>query len=199
MANTKTELRHHYRQTRKALSPTEQSQHKKSLTQLLLSENIFQPSQRVAFYWPSDGEISTLSLLSHCLAQRIQCYLPCLDTEQKGLQFGLCDNKTTLFPNRYGIPEPVTEQFVPLDQLDCMLIPLVAFDSAGNRLGMGGGFYDYTLNQATEKKPLLIGLAHACQSATTLPIEPWDFPLDAIATEKRIVWFHKRLSKRQAS
>lgn len=199
MANTKTELRKHYRQIRKALSSTDQSQHTRNLTQILLSENIFQPNQRIAFYWPSDGEISTLSLLSHCLAQHISCYLPCLDPEQKGLQFGLCDSTTRLFPNRYGIPEPVTETFVTLEQLDCMLLPLVAFDSAGNRLGMGGGFYDYTLNQATEKKPLLIGLAHACQSATRLPVEPWDFPLDAIATEKKILWFHKRFTKQQAS
>lgn len=199
MIKTKSELRQHYRQVRQALSPSEQTNHAKSLMHLLLSEALFQPGHQIAFYWPNDGEISTLPLLAHCLSQQIKCYLPCLDSEQKGLQFGLCDNVTPLFPNRYGIPEPVTQQFATLDQLDYLLVPLVSFDAGGNRLGMGGGFYDYTLNQATEKKPVLIGLAHACQAATTLPTEPWDFPLDAIVTEKRIVWFHKRVKKQQAS
>src|SRR5690606_40461575 len=65
-------------------------------------------------------------------------------------------------------------------------LPLVAFDARGNRLGMGGGFYDRTFARAPRARtlrPRLVGLAHHFQQVASLPAEPWDIPLDAIATD----------------
>ncbi len=93
--------------------------------------------------------------------------------------------------NRYGIFEPELNcsHICPVAELDFILTPLVAFDSQGNRLGMGGGYYDRTLAQIPDnavKKPVLIGIAHQCQEVDALPIASWDVPLDYIVTPERI-------------
>lgn len=93
--------------------------------------------------------------------------------------------------NRYGILEPQLNcsHVSPVAQLDMILMPLVAFDSKGNRLGMGGGFYDRTLAHLPKNKaqrPTLIGIAHQCQFVDALPVASWDIPLDYIITDERI-------------
>ncbi len=78
----------------------------------------------------------------------------------------------------------------PTWTLDIILLPLVGFDRYGNRLGMGGGFYDRTLarlNHCDMKRPLLIGLAHHCQEVEQLQTQSWDIPLDIIATDKELI------------
>src|SRR5690606_20410008 len=78
-------------------------------------------------------------------------------------------------------------------QLVCM--PLVAFDQQGNRLGMGGGFYDRTLAFMHQpgQQPALLGCAYDWQKTTALAAEPWDIPLSAIATDQRLYRFRKRM------
>ncbi|WP_081926668.1 MULTISPECIES: 5-formyltetrahydrofolate cyclo-ligase [unclassified Alteromonas] len=103
---------------------------------------------------------------------------------------------TTLVKNKYNIDEPelACHNVVPTSTIDVILMPLVGFDSKGNRLGMGGGYYDRTLvftqiTRFTQKKPILIGIAHDEQEVETLPFEPWDIPVDIIVTPKRILSF----------
>ena len=95
-------------------------------------------------------------------------------------------------PNRFGIAEPELGKnpTAPVWTLDIILLPLVAFDRAGNRMGMGGGFYDRTLarlNNSAMERPLLIGLAHHCQEVEHLQAQSWDIPLDIIATDKELI------------
>ncbi|CCQ09874.1 5-formyltetrahydrofolate cyclo-ligase [Pseudoalteromonas luteoviolacea B = ATCC 29581] len=92
--------------------------------------------------------------------------------------------------NAYGILEPVLNcsEVCPIAQLDLLLMPLVAFDKQGNRMGMGGGYYDRTLASYYKQNwetPRLIGLAHDCQQVDELPTEVWDVPLQAILTPTR--------------
>lgn len=98
-----------------------------------------------------------------------------------------------LVNNRYGILEPSTKYIKPTAQLDIILMPLVGFDRLGNRLGMGGGYYDRALafkrRQAWRKKPLLIGLAFDGQEIQQLAAQPWDIPMDAVATPTRFIRF----------
>jgi 5-formyltetrahydrofolate cyclo-ligase len=76
-----------------------------------------------------------------------------------------------------------------------MLLPLVAFDKNGNRIGMGGGFYDHTLAylniRKVWRKPKLIGLAHELQKVKQLQSNPWDIPLDGVVTEKEFRYYKK--------
>ena len=100
--------------------------------------------------------------------------------------------------NKYGILEPKLDvrSIVSVTDIDIIFTPLVAFDEFGNRLGMGGGFYDRTLaawyleyQQNKQAKPMPIGLAHDCQKVKAIPIENWDIPLPKIITPSTIYHF----------
>lgn len=116
-----------------------------------------------------------------------KCYLPVLSSStEKLLQFAEYTPNTQLAPNRYDILEPQAAKTIAPEQLDLVIMPLVAFDDWGNRLGMGGGYYDKTfafLREEKNKMPVLIGLAYAMQEVSTLPADEWDVPLRGILTE----------------
>src|SRR5690606_30711932 len=115
-----------------------------------------------------------------------QLYLPVLHPFVAGyLLFVRYDPDTLLYPNRFGIPEPLAQchHLQPGNQLGISFTPLVAFDLKGNRLGMGGGFYDRTLSQLPAKsRSQVIGLAHSCQQVDAVPTDSWDVPLQRIIT-----------------
>ena len=104
-----------------------------------------------------------------------------------------------LRPNRWGIKEPILklQHCLKPEQLDLVLLPLVAFDMEGHRLGMGKGYYDraFAFRCQTTGKPFLLGLAHECQlSGQLLPVAAWDVDLDAVATAFRIYRFRANRS-----
>lgn len=92
--------------------------------------------------------------------------------------------------NRYQILEPTLDvrAVKPVNKLDIICTPLVAFDNSGQRLGMGGGYYDRTLSQWHQHKqgPYPLGLAHDCQHVEQLPSEQWDVPLPKIITPSKL-------------
>ncbi len=97
-----------------------------------------------------------------------------------------------LIRNRYGIFEPDIRRRKPIPAwgLDLLLLPLVAFDASGNRIGMGGGFYDRTFAYLKTRNrwhtPKLIGIAHELQHIDSIEPNAWDIPLNGIVTESRI-------------
>jgi 5-formyltetrahydrofolate cyclo-ligase len=91
-------------------------------------------------------------------------------------------------PGSFGIPEPVGDHTTPLSAHDVVLVPLVAFDEHGHRLGQGGGFYDRALARAIPR-PAVIGIAHSFQQVASVPTESWDVPIDAVVTEDHILEF----------
>ncbi len=139
-------------------------------------------AQKIAFYMPFKGEISPLPLMDMLINQGKEIYLPALDPNNKGqLLFVKYENQESLIINQFGILEPKLniKNILSLDKLDMIFVPLVAFDKQGNRLGMGGGFYDRTLAQL-DTKCITVGLAHQCQIIDFLPTESWDKKLDYI-------------------
>ncbi len=95
--------------------------------------------------------------------------------------------------NRLKIDEPKLDvrDVLPLGRLDVLMVPLVAFDTAGQRLGMGGGFYDRTLQNWQDYSLQPVGYAHDCQQVDALPTEHWDIPLPAVITPRRCGSGHK--------
>lgn len=89
-----------------------------------------------------------------------------------------------LRPNRFGILEPVGTLEVGLAEVDLALVPLVAWDASGGRLGMGASFYDRLFQPfADEPRPLRVGVAYGVQEVDRVPLEPWDVPLHMVLTE----------------
>ncbi len=123
-------------------------------------------------------------------------YLPVLHGRR--LWFLPYDSETPLARNRFGILEPDVspKRRRALEALDMVLVPLVAFDEQGNRLGMGGGYYDrtfaYLLGRRRWTRPLLVGVAYEFQCSAALPTRPWDVPLQAVATERGLRFFARR-------
>lgn len=105
------------------------------------------------------------------------------------LRFARWHDGARLHRNRFHIPEPRRQARLSARALNVVLLPLTGFDASGNRLGMGGGFYDRTLafkRRHRKARPLLVGVAHACQQVSTLPAEIWDVPLAMIVTDRGV-------------
>ena len=92
--------------------------------------------------------------------------------------------------NAFGIPEPLAGEAIGARWLDLVLVPTVAFDARGARLGMGAGYYDRALEfrrrLAHWRGPRIVGLAFDCQQVARIPLGPHDIPLDAIVTESGV-------------
>jgi 5-formyltetrahydrofolate cyclo-ligase len=100
--------------------------------------------------------------------------------------------------NRFGIDEPLINHQLQTRpwRLSLVLMPLVGCDPQGNRLGMGGGFYDRTFAYRRLRKnwtgPCLLGLAHRCQKVAMLPSAAWDIPVDGIVSDEEIITIRPR-------
>ncbi|MCJ8341010.1 MAG: 5-formyltetrahydrofolate cyclo-ligase [Pseudomonadales bacterium] len=190
------QLRRQMRDARKALSAEQQQLSGASLLHHLQQLNSFNSAEHIALYLASDGEIDPQSVIDHCWAMGKQVYLPVLDPDlHNQLLFVHYHNNTLMCRNKYAIEEPATpyQKSIPAAELDLVLLPLVAFDDQGNRMGMGGGYYDrsfaFMLETATDcaekHLPVLIGLAHQLQQVDKLAVESWDIPLSGIVTNQR--------------
>lgn len=194
----KQQLRRDIRARRRAMDQAQQQAASQSLLQNLINSPPFQSSQHIAFYLANEGEIDPHPLLDAAWQQGKRCYLPILDGNgENRLFFAPYTPDTELIPNRYDIPEPrhTPDQLHPGNELDLILVPLVAVDLEGNRMGMGKGFYDRTFEfRRTDKqcrKPILIGLAHSFQQIAKMQANEWDVPLEGLATEKSFTLFDK--------
>ncbi len=171
----------------------------RGLLRVAAASRIFQRSMRIAFYVPNDGEQDILPLCERAWARRKRCFLPVLDPlNPPRLRFLRYESGDRLISNRFGIPEPdrAARERVSAAALDLILLPLVAFDDDGNRLGMGGGFYDRTLGFLRQRRywqrPLCYGVAFEFQRIDRITPAPWDVPLDGCLTETREYRFNRR-------
>ena len=190
------EIRNRSRAARRALSSKQQRAARRNLAKTLACHLLYLRSERVAFYWPNDGEIDPTDALSAALAAGKSCYLPVLYRGGANrLLFARVNARTKFTPNRFGIPEPdiAVEGWVHAQYLDLILAPLVAFDHCGNRIGMGGGYYDNSLKYLRRgrswTRPRIIGLAHEVQRVASIERNAWDIPLHGAITDKRIYKF----------
>ena len=186
-------LRAEMRAQRRAISEAERTSMARSLARHLGNWLRLRRARKIAGYLANDAEMDPAPVLDLTRASGATVMLPVL--HRGALWFLPYDRDTPLVVNRFGIPEPdvAAGRRCRASDLDLVLVPLVAFDSAGNRLGMGGGFYDrtfaYMRNRAYWRRPRLIGIAYEFQHLDHLPSHPWDVPLHGVATEKRLYRF----------
>lgn len=157
----------------------------------------FRYADRLAGFMANDGEPDLSRARHHAWALRKRWHLPKIATAHAArLWFTPYAPGDRLTPNRFGIPEPdhAAKTATPPWAIQLLLMPLVAFDAAGNRLGMGKGYYDRTLSflhhRRYWRKPLLIGVAYAFQEVERIPAQPWDIPLHGVVTAAGIRWFY---------
>lgn len=193
MSDSRRALRQQIRRQRRALSAAEQKQHANQACRHLKQQLWFRRARNIALYLPSDGEISPEPLIRLCWQLGKRVYLPVLHPiHHNRLWFLPYRVNSPMRLNRYGISEPKLERTpkTPAWALDLVLLPLVAFDNRGRRLGMGGGYYDRTFSFKLQAKgtkgPKLIGMAHELQKVDSLVTQSWDVPLAGIVTEASV-------------
>jgi 5-formyltetrahydrofolate cyclo-ligase len=194
--DSRNSLRRKLRAQRQALTASEQGCAAHALAAHLAATRLFRVSRRVALYLPNDGEIDPQPVMERLWRNHKTCYLPILSRlRHDRLWFAPFTPDTPLACNRFGIPEPrvPARTWRRAQDLDLILMPLVAFDTSGNRLGMGGGFYDKSLaflrQRSGWRKPHIVGLAHDFQRVDRLETFAWDVPLQGVATDRAVYAF----------
>ncbi|MBT4836805.1 MAG: 5-formyltetrahydrofolate cyclo-ligase [Methylococcales bacterium] len=194
------DIRKYIRQKRKNLTDSEQQSKSVAIFNNSLQCKKLRFSKTIAGYFPHAGEASPLHILEQAHTQHKTCLFPVLKAKpSQSLYFFPHQLGAALTYNRFGIAEPrkTPRNIKPTWSIDVILMPLVAFDETGNRLGMGGGFYDRTLaylkHRSYWKKPHLIGIAYEFQKIDNLKSNNWDIPLNEIITEKKVYCFNKKI------
>ncbi len=141
-------------------------------------------SLRISAYWPIRTELDPRPLIASLLHDGHELCLPVVPGPDVRLEFRAFEDERDLIEGAFGamIPPDSAARFEP----QVLLVPMLAFDEAGYRLGYGGGYYDRTLEDLRSQHPTLaIGLAYDAQEVAQVPIEPTDERLDALVTPSR--------------
>ncbi|BAO00109.1 hypothetical protein HHS_01390 [Candidatus Pantoea carbekii] len=184
-------VRQHMRYLRRNLTHEQQNEAGIMLAEQAMKFVSIAHAQHITLFLSTDGEIDTFYLIKMLWKTKKQVYLPVLHPFSPGyLLFFRYTPKTLLQLNKFYILEPFLDitQMITLEQIDIILVPMVAFNDQGQRLGMGGGFYDRTLQNWQQYHFLPIGIAHDFQHMTQLPIANWDICLPVILTPSKI-WY----------
>jgi 5-formyltetrahydrofolate cyclo-ligase len=182
----KAELRKSIRRRRSALTAAERRALDERINRHLLDYARRARPGTVAAFAAFDGEPDLEPALRQLDADGVRLALPVV-TEGAGrstMGFRQWLPASQMLPNRYGIPEPAGTLELRLSEVDLVLLPLVAWDEAGGRLGMGASFYDRLFEPfAARAKPLRMGVAYQLQKVDHLPLDPWDVRLHRVLTE----------------
>ena len=184
----KDQIRQKLRTQRAELSIESFNNMSSAIADNVRNSEAFKNAQRIGFYHSVRGEADPASLQT----TNKHFFLPVLSKNlDEGLVFIELNDDTEFENNKFNIPEPVYDEakIVAANTLDLVLVPLLGFDKNGNRLGMGGGFYDrcFAFNKKLKTKPLLMGYAYDFQEVDSLEPESWDVGLDMIATESKLI------------
>ena len=194
IATTAIALRRRLRKARRALRPAHRRDAERKLLQFARRLPEFRRARRVAAYLAVDGEMRADGLLRWALRLGKTAFVPRLKPDAT-LSFVPWRPRSPMRKNRFGIAEPIAALRLPPRRLDVVFVPLTGFDDHGNRLGMGGGFYDrsfaFRLGSGRWRRPRLIGLAFECQRVDALPAQAWDAPLDGVLTERGLRRFRR--------
>ncbi|MCZ6640637.1 MAG: 5-formyltetrahydrofolate cyclo-ligase [Gammaproteobacteria bacterium] len=185
----RSDLRRSFRKRRRALSDEARSVNADSITRHFFATGLALRARRIGAYLSrpdgEDGEVDLRLLLERLFNMGKQIALPVI-RRRGSMEFYEYDPDQSLLDNRFHIPEPPLDApHVKRISQNLILAPLVAFDEAGVRLGMGGGYYDRYLGSICPTlRPLIIGIAHETQrSGAPLPFDAWDVRLDGVITE----------------
>lgn len=176
MKQYKQELRAAIRQRKQAMTPEDIAARSDVLCRRVLASDAYKNAKTVYGYLPFNQEVRTLPLLQQALADGKQVALPKCCGRQ--MRFVLISDLHRIRPSAFGAPEPMEDSPVAADPAALVLVPGLAFDAAGHRMGYGGGFYDRFL--AGEPGHPTIALCFDFQMLPHLKTEPHDISIDTI-------------------
>jgi 5-formyltetrahydrofolate cyclo-ligase len=184
---SKEELRRRALALVRSLGPEELRSLSERVKRNLLTVKEFQNSKVIACYVAKSDEVQTESILRAALKQKVRVLVPLTDTKNRRLIFSELHDFSELAQGTFGILEPKPEFLrpAPLEEADVVLVPLVAWDERGFRIGHGKGYFDGAL--APLKRPAMIGLAFEIQRVDMVPERPYDISLQIIVTESRVL------------
>ncbi len=202
-AREKARLRREVLEKRGALSEAARHAASRSILDMLAGLPEFRAARGVHCFISLAEEVDTAGIFEACWEAGKATFVPYQLEEEGRLGWARRNPEHDLVGGPFNVPEPTPENRrpVPLEEIDLVLAPGVAFDRRGNRLGYGKGYYDDFLTQigvdgvhGTEnmrrfsgKRPVVIGLAFAAQIVPSVPREPWDVQVDAIITEQELI------------
>lgn len=185
---SKSELRQSALDARRGVSRERLSAMSKLVERNLAAQTEFRDAKIVASYVSKDYEIQTFSIIQGLLARGSRVIVPLVDTPSSSLLFFEIHSLDELAPGRFGIPEPTDRgEPVSLTESDLLLVPLLAWDDRGHRIGYGRGYFDKAL--ATRGPSMAVGLALESQRVDRIPESSSDLPLDMIVTEEKVLRF----------
>ncbi|CAM2056574.1 5-formyltetrahydrofolate cyclo-ligase [Desulfovibrionales bacterium] len=179
---------------RQMLDPAIVREHSERIQWQVLALSDWITARTVLLYMPFRNEVNTGTLLNAAWAAGKQVFLPrCRPNTKNCLELVCVTDLTVIQPGAYGIHEP-DQNICPADKdyiPDLVAVPAVAFDRCGFRLGYGGGYYDRYLAglpRTTHETSRTVGLAYSFQILDRIPADPWDQPINILATEEELIW-----------
>lgn len=191
----KAKLRKNIRAQRRSLSAADHGYRSGLAAKAVAGLPTFRAGKRIALYLPFDRETDTSALIAAARRRGVSLFVPVIvDRRHSRIRFYPLDGKLKRGVFGIAVPSSLARPLAPR-WLNLIVIPLVGVDTAGRRLGMGGGFYDRALEFRRRRRhwpgPRLVGLAFDCQRTDSSFAEPWDLHLDSLATESGLQHYLK--------
>lgn len=155
----------------------------------------FREASAVMAYMPIPHEVDSLPAVLAAWRADKTVLMPKIQWEHEHMLAVVCrslDDDMTL--GRYGLREPAKGEPWPVEDIDLVIVPALAFDRKGNRLGRGGGFYDRFLSQP-KMQAVTCGLAFDEQLVDELPVDDHDRPVDLVVTDKDVLRFNSQVAE----
>ncbi len=192
MNASRTVLRREARARRRALPAAARRATALAVARHLAASGWLRSGLRIAGYLALPEEIDVSACLAAALRRGSRVWLPRIESARAG-RMAFAPAGGALRRNAFGIPEPATPERLSSRWIPLVLVPLVAFDAHGTRLGMGGGFYDRAFAwrrlRSAWRGARLVGIAHSTQWVERIPPLPHDVRLDAVITEQGLSLF----------
>jgi len=188
LAAEKRRLRRSIAQGRRAVAADEAARVAEQIASRLLAEVVVRRARRIALYAALPDEVPSRPLFDALTTLHKTLLLPRVLRENE-LAFAVVTDWSALRPGRYGVLEPpVLAVTIEPEEGDLVLVPGVAFDRAGNRLGRGKGCYDRAFPSGAARPPLLMGVAYDLQVVDAVPHAARDRRMDAVVTQSELHW-----------
>ncbi len=183
----KTNIRKNILNKRNSISKSEIIDHSKIINHKVILTKEYQIGQTIGVYYPIGSEVTTFDIIRHAIENKKEIALPKVIDSTRIQFFKVIEDKfekIKFTKGKYGISENSMSNTL-IDKFDLLIIPGIAFDTNGNRIGYGKGYYDRFLSFGRVK--CIMGLAYETQILNTIPYNQLDIRVDMIITEKRII------------